>query len=116
MDWDHNCGCAGHWLGMDTHDTRCINHDTPMQAGVVLTVEPGLYIPNDPQLYGPYAGIGVRIEDDVAVTGLTDPEVLSAGVPVDAREVELLVQGKQAEPVKGDRGSRAALCVVSWND
>jgi Xaa-Pro aminopeptidase len=79
---------------MDTHDTRCINHDTPMQAGVVLTVEPGLYIPNDPQLYGPYAGIGVRIEDDVAVTGLTDPEVLSAGVPVDAREVELLVQGE----------------------
>ncbi|KAK9908284.1 hypothetical protein WJX75_005446 [Coccomyxa subellipsoidea] len=85
---------VGHWLGMDTHDTRCINHDTPMQAGVVLTVEPGLYIPNDPQLYGPYAGIGVRIEDDVAVTGLTDPEVLSAGVPVDAREVELLVQGE----------------------
>jgi Xaa-Pro aminopeptidase len=77
---------------MDTHDTRCITHDQPMQEGTVMTVEPGLYIPNDPQLYGPYAGIGVRIEDDVAVTG-AGPEVLSAAVPVDAGEIERLVQG-----------------------
>ncbi len=38
-------------------------------AGVVLTVEPGLYIPDEPS-FGRYGGIGVRIEDDVAVTGL----------------------------------------------
>ena len=81
---------AGHWLGMDTHDTGCVTHDEPMREGVVLTVEPGLYIPNDPQLYGAYAGIGVRIEDDVAVTA-AGPEILSAGVPVAAHEIEQLV-------------------------
>ncbi len=77
---------------MDTHDTRCITHDEAMQEGVVLTIEPGLYIPDDPQLYGPYAGIGIRIEDDVAVTS-SGPEVLSAGVPVDPQEIERLVRG-----------------------
>ena len=40
----------------------------PCPAGVVLTVEPGLYIPAD-EAFGPFAGIGVRIEDDVAITG-----------------------------------------------
>ena len=87
------CGCAGHWLGMDTHDTCGITHDQPMQEGVVLTIEPGLYIPDDPEAFGPFAGLGMRIEDDVAVT-LAGPEVLSAGVPVDAHEVERIVQGK----------------------
>jgi Xaa-Pro aminopeptidase len=50
---------------------------------VVVTVEPGLYFP-------PFAGIGVRIEDDVAVTRGA-PEVLSGGVPVAAAEIERLV-------------------------
>lgn len=77
---------------MDTHDTRCVTHDKELEEGAVLTIEPGLYIPNEPQLYGPYAGIGVRIEDDVAVTG-SRPEVLSAGVPVDPQEIERLVKG-----------------------
>ena len=85
--------CAGHWLGMDTHDTCGITHDQPMQEGVVLTIEPGLYIPDDPDAFGPYAGIGVRIEDDVAVTR-GRPEVLSAGVPVQASEIERIVQGR----------------------
>ncbi len=85
--------CAGHWLGMDTHDTCGITHDQPMQEGVVLTIEPGLYIPDEPEAFGPFAGLGMRIEDDVAVT-MGGPEVLSAGVPVDAHEVERIVQGK----------------------
>ena len=37
---------------------------------MVLTIEPGLYIPDDPSMFGPLAGVGVRIEDDVAITGL----------------------------------------------
>ena len=83
------CCWAGHWLGMDTHDTRSVTHNEPMREGVVLTVEPGLYVPADPQRFGPYAGIGVRIEDDVAVTA-GGPEVLSADVPVAACDVERL--------------------------
>ncbi len=59
----------------------------------MLTIEPGLYIPDDPDAFGPYAGIGVRIEDDVAVTR-DRPEVLSAGVPVQAAEIERIVQGR----------------------
>lgn len=45
---------------MDTHDTCGITHDQPMQEGVVLTIEPGLYIPDDRDAFGPFAGIGVR--------------------------------------------------------
>ena len=44
---------------MDTHDTCGITHDQPMQEGVVLTIEPGLYIPDDRDAFGPFAGIGV---------------------------------------------------------
>lgn len=48
--------------------TRCIPSPTLAIPGVVLTIEPGLYIPDD-EAFGPFAGIGVRIEDDVAITG-----------------------------------------------
>jgi Xaa-Pro aminopeptidase len=76
---------------MDTHDTRSVSHDEPMREGVVLTVEPGIYIPADAQRYGEYAGIGVRLEDDVAVTA-GGAEVLSADAPVAACEVERLAR------------------------
>lgn len=58
---------VGHWLGMDTHDVPSVSADSPFLPGTVLTVEPGVYLPARPQ-FGPYAGIGVRIEDDVLVT------------------------------------------------
>lgn len=57
--------------------------------GVVLTVEPGLYIPDEEE-FGHFRGIGVRIEDDVAITA-GGHEVLSAAAPVEASEVEELV-------------------------
>jgi Xaa-Pro aminopeptidase len=79
---------AGHWLGLDTHDSASVSYDTRLEPGVVLTIEPGLYVPNE-ERFGAYAGLGVRIEDDVAV-GVGGPEVLSAGVPVDADDVEHL--------------------------
>ncbi|GAB4823335.1 hypothetical protein N2152v2_010381 [Parachlorella kessleri] len=82
---------VGHWLGMDTHDTSSISHDRPLEPGVVLTIEPGLYIPDD-EAYGSLRGVGVRIEDDVAVTGKdAGHEVLSREVPVDPKQVEALV-------------------------
>ncbi|KAK9822676.1 hypothetical protein WJX81_007251 [Elliptochloris bilobata] len=81
---------VGHWLGLDTHDTAAVGYDRPLRPGVTLTVEPGLYLPPDSIRFGRFAGIGVRIEDDVVVSQ-AGPEVLSASVPADAEEVERLV-------------------------
>lgn len=63
---------ASHFLGLDTHDAA--DYTTPLQPGMVLTVEPGIYIPEE--------GIGVRIEDDILITE-TGNEVLSADLPQD---------------------------------
>lgn len=79
----------GHWLGMDTHDASTISHDRPIVPGVVLTVEPGLYIPASEE-NGPFGGIGIRLEDDVAVTQ-EGSEVLSAQVPLGIADVEALI-------------------------
>lgn len=61
-----------------------------MRPGVALTVEPGLYLPPDKVRYSKFAGIGIRIEDDVVV-GEAGPEVLTAEVPVEACDIERLV-------------------------
>lgn len=61
------CHSVGHYLGMDVHDTNTVGPHRTLEPGVVMAIEPGLYIPNDSQ-FGAYAGIGVRIEDDVLVT------------------------------------------------
>ena len=77
-------------MGLDTHDTAAVGYDRPLRPGVALTVEPGLYLPQDNVRFGRFAGIGVRIEDDVVV-GEAGPEVLTADVPADASDVERLV-------------------------
>ncbi|KDN49909.1 hypothetical protein K437DRAFT_255161 [Tilletiaria anomala UBC 951] len=77
----------GHWLGMDLHDTPTIERSTELEEGVVLTIEPGLYIPFDDRFPKHYQGIGIRLEDDVAV--LKDGNVvLSADVPKEIVDVE----------------------------
>lgn len=83
------CHSVGHYLGMDVHDTNTVGPHRTLEHGVVLAIEPGLYIPNDPQ-FGAYAGIGVRIEDDVLCSH-SGAEVLSDAVPVDPDEIEALV-------------------------
>ena len=54
-----------------------------------MAIEPGLYIPDEPK-FGDFAGIGIRIEDDVAITA-DGPRILSADVPSDPTEIERLI-------------------------
>lgn len=71
---------------MDIHDCAMVPAHKPVQPGVVLTIEPGIYIP-DEERYGRYRGTGIRIEDMVLVTE-DGHEVLSSGLPLSADEVE----------------------------
>lgn len=85
---------TGHWLGMDVHDVGDYRVDGQWRAlapGMVLTVEPGLYIaPDDDTVAARWRGIGIRIEDDVVVTE-TGPLVLTAKAPKTIAEIEALV-------------------------
>ena len=81
---------TSHWLGMDVHDVGAYferGKPRPLEPGMVLTVEPGIYIaPDDSTVAAEWRGIGVRIEDDVLVTP-SAPEVLTQGIPKSVDEV-----------------------------
>ena len=85
----------GHWLGMDVHDVgdyKIKQEWRLLEAGMVLTVEPGLYIPPDcKSVDEKWRGIGIRIEDDVLVTP-TGHEILTSGVPKSIADIEALMQ------------------------
>ncbi len=82
---------AGHWIGMDVHDVGDYKIDGKwrlLEPGMVMTVEPGLYIsPHNMNVEERWRGIGVRIEDDVAVTR-NGYEVLTAGLPKTVQDIE----------------------------
>ncbi|GDX84606.1 Xaa-Pro aminopeptidase [Methylococcaceae bacterium] len=84
----------GHWLGMDVHDVGDykINQEwRKLQAGMVLTIEPGLYIPeNCKTIDKQWRGIGIRIEDDILVTK-EGHEVLTNGVPKTIVDIEAVM-------------------------
>ena len=87
----------GHMLGLDVHDVNCVHEPNgdfkTFQPGMVMTIEPGLYVADDTKDVPPASlGIGVRIEDDILITE-TGCEVLTDGVPKEIDEVEALVQG-----------------------
>lgn len=85
---------TSHWLGADVHDAGRYNVQgtaRPLVAGMVLTVEPALYIPEGDDAAPPeLRGLGIRVEDDVLVTDLA-PEVLTAAVPKQIAELEAIV-------------------------
>lgn len=103
---------TSHWLGMNVHDVG--DYSNPLAPGMVLTVEPGIYIrpdaldvlPKTPEnerfikavrpAFEKYKGIGVRIEDDVLVTE-KGPKVLSAGIPSKLEDVERTMQMLRGE-------------------
>ncbi len=83
----------GHWLGLDVHDAGSYKkngHWRELQCGMVLTVEPGLYLSRSEKLDKKWWDIGIRIEDDVLVTE-DGCEVLSDGVPKKRTEIESLM-------------------------
>eukprot|EP01052_Picozoa_sp_SAG31_P009189 SAG31_NODE_478_length_15144_cov_15.165769_11_plen_84_part_00 len=80
---------------MDTHDTHRLGKDLPLESGCVVTVEPGLYVPDAPDIPQEFRGIGIRIEDDVLLAGPDNvPEVLTEAIPKAAVDVELACQRK----------------------
>ena len=82
---------TGHWLGLDVHDVGRYRVDgqwRPLAPGMVLTVEPGVYVaPDDETVAARWRGIGIRIEDDLLVTE-TGHEVLTEGLPRTVAEIE----------------------------
>ena len=86
---------TGHWLGMDVHDVgdyKVGDEWRVLEPGMVLTIEPGIYIPGNARgVPKRLRGIGIRIEDDVVVTK-TGCEVLTGGVPKLAGDIEALME------------------------
>ncbi|MFT5111217.1 MAG: Xaa-Pro aminopeptidase [Parasphingorhabdus sp.] len=85
---------TGHWLGIDVHDVgdyRLEAQWRPLEPGMVLTVEPGMYISPAEDVAEEFHNIGIRIEDDVLITR-NGPEILSSGVPKTTEDIEALMQ------------------------
>ncbi len=85
---------TSHWIGMDVHDAGAYLVDgkpRPFQTGMVLTVEPGIYVsPDDMDVPAKFRGIGIRIEDDILVTA-EGPVNLTEETPKEVDEIEALV-------------------------
>ena len=81
---------TGHWLGIDVHDVgeyRLNGEWRALEPGMVLTVEPGLYLGSSRKIPKPYRNMGIRIEDDIVVTA-KGPEVMTSGVPKTIDDIE----------------------------
>ena len=95
----------GHWLGLDVHDVGSYsseslngdrnsrNRNRPLEPGMVLTVEPGLYISSKYDVPEKYKGIGIRIEDNILITENGNKNLTSA-VPKEMDEIEKLMAEK----------------------
>lgn len=102
---------TGHWIGMDVHDVGDYKVDgrwRELERGMVMTIEPGIYIsPGAKGVARKWHGIGVRIEDDVAVTR-DAPRVLSDGAPKTVSEIERLMAGGGTRRAARTVASRAS--------
>jgi Xaa-Pro aminopeptidase len=84
---------TGHWIGMDVHDVgdyKVGDEWRLLESGMVMTVEPGIYLPSSRKVPARWRNIGVRIEDDVAVTN-SGPDVLSKGLAKEPDDIESLM-------------------------
>ena len=89
---------SGHWLGLDVHDVgeyRVDGQSRLIEPGMAFTIEPGIYVPPDASdVDAKWRGIGIRIEDDVAITK-DGHEVLSTGLARTADEVEAFMAARE---------------------
>jgi Xaa-Pro aminopeptidase len=87
---------TGHWLGLDVHDVgeyQIDGHSRELEPGMVITVEPGIYIPpKDTSVRKCFRGLGIRIEDNVAISK-TNPRVLSKALVKEPDDIERLMAG-----------------------
>jgi Xaa-Pro aminopeptidase len=84
---------SGHWLGLDVHDVGTYMLDDKgilLEKGMVMTVEPGIYIASDANVPEKWRGIGVRIEDDVLITKESH-QVLSQALPKSLHELKAVI-------------------------
>ncbi|CAN8012438.1 unnamed protein product [Ixodes pacificus] len=87
---------VGHYLGMDVHDTPLLPRSMRLPPGCVVTVEPGIYIPETDTKVAPrFRGVGMRIEDDVLLLQ-SGPEVLTLACPREPDTLEELSAGQRA--------------------
>ncbi|MEW6511027.1 MAG: M24 family metallopeptidase [Bacteroidota bacterium] len=88
---------VSHHLGLDAHDAG--GYDT-LKAGMVITVEPGVYIPSPDTAFAPsLRGYGIRIEDDVLVSD-TGAVVLSSEIPKSVKAIEDLMKRRKGQGVR----------------
>ncbi|KNE84462.1 Xaa-Pro aminopeptidase [Aggregatibacter aphrophilus] len=87
----------GHWLGLDVHDVGEYgeNRNRTLEPGMVITVEPGLYLSKGADIPEQYKGIGIRIEDDLLITDYGNKNLTSA-VPKEIADIEKLMADAQA--------------------
>jgi Xaa-Pro aminopeptidase len=86
---------TGHWLGMDVHDVgdyKVGDEWRQLEAGMVTTVEPGIYISHSRKVPARWRNIGIRIEDDVAISS-KGPDVLTSGLVKEPDALEKLMAG-----------------------
>ncbi|MCB1837720.1 MAG: Xaa-Pro aminopeptidase [Alcanivoracaceae bacterium] len=90
---------TGHWIGLDVHDVGDYKiHDEwrVLEPGMVMTVEPGIYVADDDEtVAAKWRGIGIRIEDDVAVTR-AGHDVFTSDVPKDVADIEKIMKQKRS--------------------
>ncbi len=87
---------TSHWIGMDVHDVgdyMIDNEWRSLENGMVLTIEPGIYIDDGEDIPEEYRQIGVRIEDMVLVNN-SSPEVMTCGLEKEIDEIEEIISNE----------------------
>ncbi|KAF2073740.1 hypothetical protein CYY_004942 [Polysphondylium violaceum] len=86
----------GHYLGMDTHDTLDFGYGVYLEPNMIITIEPGIYIPlEDVNVPQEFRGIAIRVEDDVVIAKMGDsPIVLTKNAPKEIQHIESIMNNK----------------------